>query len=34
MDNRFESRRINYGNWFNNPSDDPKSCCALNKVVT
>ncbi len=34
MDNRFEATRINYGKWFNNPSDDPKSCCALNKVVT
>lgn len=34
MDNRFEATRINYGKWFNNPSNDPKSCCALNKVVT
>ena len=34
MDNTFKGTRIKYGKWFNNPSDDPQSCCALKKVVT
>ncbi len=34
MNNTFNATRVKYGKWFNAPSEDPKSCCALNKVVT
>lgn len=33
MNNSFEATQ-GYAKWFNSPSDDPKSCCALHKVLT
>lgn len=33
--NDFKStRRVNVAKWFNAPSNDPQSCCALTDVVT
>ena len=35
MYNDFKStRNVNVAKWFNAPSNDPKSCCALTDVVT
>lgn len=34
MNNTFNATRVRYGKWFNAPANDPRSCCALNKVVT